>query len=288
MMQLIIISGRSGSGKSTALHVLEDMGFTCIDNLPASLLPNLVERISPTGDHQCAISIDARNTRSDLELLPRLIQLPSIDKLDHAILYLDADDDILLQRFSETRRRHPLSDHQTDLQAAIIKETQLLKHIIDMATITVDTSDMGFHDLRDTVRNHILAANSPRMSLQFQSFGFKYGIPRDADLIFDVRCLPNPHWKTELRSFTGNDQPVVDFLAQQPQVNDMYSDIRDFIARWLPSYRANNRSYITVAIGCTGGRHRSVYLSNQLTRYFTEHLTEQVDSVQCRHRELKT
>lgn len=281
-MQLIIISGRSGSGKSTALNALEDIGFTCIDNLPASLLPKLVERISPAGNNQYAVSIDARNTQSDLELLPDLIRFPTIASLDCEVIYLDADDDILLQRFSETRRRHPLSDADTDLKTAIGKEKERLKSIIGVATITIDTSDMGFHDLRDLIRNRILAIESPGVSLLFQSFGFKYGIPRDADLVFDVRCLPNPHWDTGLRPLTGNDQAVIDFLSKQPPTNAMYNDIRNFIDRWLPGYQDNNRSYITIAIGCTGGQHRSVYLVNQLTHHFSR----QLNTVQYRHREL--
>ncbi len=282
-MRLIIISGRSGSGKSTALHVLEDVGFTCIDNLPATLLPTLVERITPYDEKHYAVSIDARNSEADIELLPNLMQTPAIAALDHRVIFLDADDDILLQRFSETRRRHPLSDKETDLQSAIAKEKELLKPIIDVADITIDTSDMGFHDLRDLVKHHMLAIDSPGASILFQSFGFKYGVPRDADLVFDVRCLPNPHWKTKLRSLTGNDKPVIKFLEKEEQVLDMYNDISGFLERWLPCYEANNRSYMTIAIGCTGGQHRSVYLCNKLAEHFSQTLTD----VQCRHRELR-
>jgi RNase adapter protein RapZ len=282
-MGLIIISGRSGSGKSTALHVLEDVGFTCIDNLPASLLPTLTERITTNDEKPYAVSIDARNSESDIERLPEILQAPAIISLDHQIIYLDADDDVLLQRFSETRRRHPLSDKNTDLREAIIKEKKLLKPIIELATITIDTSDMGFHDLRDLVKHHVMALDNPGVSVLFQSFGFKYGLPRDADLVFDVRCLPNPHWKNELRSLTGNDQGVIDFLESESEVSAMYNDICHFLSRWLPSYEANNRSYITVAIGCTGGQHRSVYLCNQLTQHFRQTMSD----VQCRHRELR-
>ena len=283
-MQLIIVSGRSGSGKSTVLHVLEDIGFTCIDNLPAILLPNLVERITPDDSSHYAVSIDARNAQADLELLPTIMQAPSIAALDHQLIYLDTDDDILLQRFSETRRRHPLSDNQTDLQSAIFKEKELLKPIINMATITIDTSDMGFHDLRDLVRRNVMAFNNTGVSILFQSFGFKYGLPRDSDLVFDVRCLPNPHWKGELRSLTGCDQPVIDFLDSEEQVATMYNDVRGFLERWLPCYQANNRSYITISLGCTGGQHRSVYLCNKLVQHFGLTFTD----VQCRHREIRS
>lgn len=281
-MRLIIISGSSGSGKSTALHVLEDMGFICIDNLPASLLPNLVERINEDDEKQYAVSIDARNSADDIASLPLLIQNTDVAALNYRVMFLDADDNVLLRRFSETRRRHPLSNQDTNLQAAITKEKALLKPIIDIADINIDTSDMGFHDLRDLVKRNIFAFYNASTSILFQSFGFKYGLPRDADLVFDVRCLPNPHWDTSLRALTGNDEGVIKYLEKEPEVCDMYNDIRQFLERWLPSYDANNRSYMTICIGCTGGQHRSVYLCNILT----EHFNKTLDDVQLSHREL--
>jgi UPF0042 nucleotide-binding protein len=281
-MRLIIISGSSGSGKSTALHVLEDMGFICIDNLPASLLPNLVERINEDDEKQYAVSIDARNSADDIASLPLLIQNTDVAALNYRVMFLDADDNVLLRRFSETRRRHPLSNQDTNLQAAITKEKALLKPIIDIADINIDTSDMGFHDLRDLVKRNIFAFYNSSTSILFQSFGFKYGLPRDADLVFDVRCLPNPHWDTSLRALTGNDEGVIKYLEKEPEVCDMYNDIRQFLERWLPSYDANNRSYMTICIGCTGGQHRSVYLCNILT----EHFNKTLDDVQLSHREL--
>lgn len=282
-MRLLIISGRSGSGKSTALHVLEDIGFTCIDNLPASLLPELCARNASFDDRNYAISIDARNTASDLELLPNLMQQPAIQAVDCKVIYLDADDDILIKRFSETRRKHPLTDEQTDLRDAITKERQLLKPIIDVATLTIDTSDLGFHDLRASIKNHLGDADNPGLALLIQSFGFKYGIPKDADLVFDVRCLPNPHWEPALRPLTGNDQAIITFLENKPTVTSMYQDIREYCQKWLPCFEADNRSYFTIAIGCTGGRHRSVYFCNKLTQDMANSLA----NVQCRHRELK-
>ena len=281
-MRLIIISGSSGSGKSTALHVLEDMGFICIDNLPASLLPNLVKRINQDDEKQYAVSIDARNSEEDISSLPLLIQNADVAALNYRVIFLDADENVLLRRFSETRRRHPLSNQDTNLQAAIDKEKRLLKPIIDIADVNIDTSDMGFHDLRDLVKRNIFAFYSSGTSVLFQSFGFKYGLPRDADLVFDVRCLPNPHWDVSLRTLTGNDEGVIKFLEKEPEVVDMYNDIRQFLERWLPSYDANNRSYMTVCIGCTGGQHRSVYLSNLLMSHFSKTLND----VQCKHREL--
>ncbi len=281
-MRLIIISGSSGSGKSTALHVLEDMGFICIDNLPASLLPNLVKRINQDDEKQYAVSIDARNSEEDIASLPLLIQNADVAALNYRVIFLDADENVLLRRFSETRRRHPLSNQNTNLQAAIDKEKLLLKPIIDIADVNIDTSDMGFHDLRDLVKRNIFAFYSSGTSVLFQSFGFKYGLPRDSDLVFDVRCLPNPHWDISLRTLTGNDEGVIKFLEKEQEVIDMYNHIREFLERWLPSYDANNRSYMTICIGCTGGQHRSVYLCNLLMSHFSKTL----DDVQCRHREL--
>ncbi|MFT4609375.1 MAG: UPF0042 nucleotide-binding protein [Cellvibrionaceae bacterium] len=281
-MRLIIVSGSSGSGKSTALHVLEDMGFICIDNLPASLLPNLVKRINQNDEKQYAVSIDARNSAEDIASLPLLIKSVDLAALKYRVMFLDAEDNVLLRRFSETRRRHPLSNQDTNLQAAITSEKKLLKPIIDIADINIDTSDMGFHDLRDLVKRNIFAFNKSSTSILFQSFGFKYGLPRDADLVFDVRCLPNPHWDISLRVLTGNDEGVIKFLEKEPEVIDMYDDIRIYLERWLPAYEANNRSYMTICIGCTGGQHRSVYLCNILTKHFQKTL----DDVQLRHREL--
>lgn len=281
-MKLVVISGRSGSGKSTVLHVLEDIGFTCIDNLPASLLPKLAEQSQSLDDNHYAVSIDARNTEADLKQLPHIIQDSIIAELDCNVIFLDANDDILLQRFSETRRKHPLSNHTTDLREALLKEREILKPVIDVADIVIDTSDMKFHGLRDLIKRRIIAIEDGGTAISFQSFGFKYGAPSDADLVFDVRCLPNPHWSKELRALTGKDQGVKDFLSEQPLVEEMYTDIKSFVKRWLPRYEANNRSYITIAIGCTGGQHRSVYLCERLVKYFINHYS----NVQCRHREL--
>ncbi|MAZ89670.1 MAG: RNase adapter RapZ [Cellvibrionaceae bacterium] len=283
-MRLVVISGRSGSGKSTALHVLEDVGFTCIDNLPATLLPALVQQLDQHPQSQSfAVSIDARNTWQELQQFPELLSKAKIPGLRCEILFLDARSPILIQRFSETRRKHPLSGETTDLKEAIALERQYLEPIANSADLTIDTSSLTLHQLRDLVKQRIVGNESLGMALQFQSFGFKRGIPVDVDLVFDVRCLPNPYWKPHLRSHSGQDQPVIEFLEGQEDVNEMYDDISQYLRRWLPKFSANNRSYFTVAIGCTGGQHRSVYLSERLYKAFKG----DYQNTQVRHRELE-
>ncbi len=283
-MRLVVISGRSGSGKSTALHVLEDVGFTCIDNLPATLLPALVQQLGQHPQSQSfAVSIDARNTWEELQQFPELLSQAKIPGLKTEILFLDARSPILIQRFSETRRKHPLSGQATDLKEAIALERQYLEPIANSADLTIDTSSLTLHQLRDLIKQRIVENEAPGMALQFQSFGFKYGIPVDVDLVFDVRCLPNPYWKPHLRSFSGQDQPVIEFLEAEEDVNEMFDDISHYLKRWLPKFSANNRSYFTVAIGCTGGQHRSVYLSERLYNAFKQ----DHQNTQVRHRELE-
>ncbi len=284
-MRLVVISGHSGSGKSTALHVLEDAGFSCIDNLPASLLPQLVEHINSLNDsakQNFAISIDARNTWQDLSQFPQILKSNANLGLQCEVIFLDARNSVLIQRFSETRRKHPLSDSNTDLQKAIQLERERLEPIADMANLVIDTSSLSLHELRDLVKTRVAKHQGSGMSILFESFGFKFGVPVDAEMVYDVRCLPNPYWKPHLRNYTGLDQPVMDFLSSQEEVREMQADITDYLTRWLPRFAANNRSYITVGIGCTGGQHRSVYLSSQLY----EHFSTQFDNVQVRHREL--
>lgn len=281
-MHLIIISGRSGSGKSSALHLLEDEGFYCIDNLPVILLPQLVTALHDGLDtpKKVAVCIDARNASRDLSRFSELLAaLPADVRTE--VVYLDADDHALIKRFSETRRRHPLSDRNTALAEAIAREKHWLEPIAMMAGLVLDTSAMNVHELRSSIRQR-LVDSSAGLSLLFQSFGFKRGIPVDADFVFDLRALPNPHWDPNLRSFTGRDRAVAEFLDEQADVQNMYGDIRAFLERWLPRFVANNRSYITVALGCTGGQHRSVYMAEQLCRYFSS----QFKNVQVRHREL--
>ncbi len=283
-MKLTIISGRSGSGKSTVLHVLEDRGYYCIDNLPASLLSSLANRISSDaiGIPNVAVSIDARNISADLDKFPSIINDLKNKSLLTEIVFLDANSQTLLKRFSESRRKHPLSSEAIGLKEAIDKESELLEPISLMASLSIDTSNMSLHQLRDTVKNRLLDDEPTTLALLFQSFGFKNGLPADADIVYDVRCLPNPYWDNSLRSLTGLDDAVVAFLDSQEEVQEMCSDIENFLQKWLPSFESNNRSYITVALGCTGGQHRSVYMCKKLGQIFSE----QSSNVQVRHREL--
>jgi len=283
-MRLIIISGRSGSGKSTALHQLEDEGFYCLDNLPVALLPALVDEIdshSVKSFQGVAVCIDARNAWQDLEDFRDTLQsLPS--SVSWEVVFLDAHRDMLIQRFSETRRRHPLRSESTSLPDAIDKERELLTPIFGSASLVLDTSHMTIYELRDAVKQRLLGTSEGKMSILVQSFGFKRGLPADADLVFDVRMLPNPHWVKELRLKTGLDQDVASFLEEQATTDELYTDLSHYLDSWLPRYRDGNRSYMTICVGCTGGQHRSVYIANRLY----EHLREQFDSIELRHREL--
>ena len=283
MISLTIISGRSGSGKSTALHVLEDMGFYCIDNLPVSLLPGLVERLDTSGsDQRVAVSIDARNLPQDLASFEKVVGKIDPARVTRQIIFLDSSVDALFQRFSETRRKHPLSNRERDLTEALTYELELLAPISAMADLTIDTTSLTIHALRDLVRDRV-AKDSLEFALLFQSFAFKHGVPVDADMVFDARCLPNPHWRGSLRSLTGLDAPVQEFLDGQPDFNAMFEQIETYLNTWLPRFKASNRSYMTVAIGCTGGQHRSVYLANRLHAA----LAPRFVNVQIRHRELR-
>ncbi len=277
-MKLFLISGLSGSGKSVALKVLEDSEYYCVDNLPVELLPSLISSLQQSGYSRCAVSIDVRSGGGVHEL-PRYIEQLKQQGVDVHLLFLDAQTDTLVKRFSETRRRHPLSDDQLTLTESVQKERDLLNEISGIGH-HIDTSDIGANTLRFWVKDFVQADRS-RLTLLFQSFGFKYGVPLDSDLVFDVRCLPNPHYNEKLRPLTGRDEPVIEFLEQAPLAQKMYGDIRSFVADWLPCFIADNRNYLTVAIGCTGGQHRSVYLAEKLARHFG---TQQ--QVIVRHREL--
>ena len=283
-MNLIIIRGSSVSGKTTCLHVLEDLGFYCVDNIPASLLAVLSTRLSADNLNldQVAVSIDARNISDDLKQFPQIYSTLKTQKIDGQIIFLDADDNTLLKRFSETRRKHPLSNDKIGLLEAIVCEKELLEPITILADLTINTTNMSLHQLRDIIKNRVAEHDSKGLALQFQSFGFKHGVPMDADMVFDARCLPNPYWIPELRPHTGLDLPVITFLEQQADVHEMFTDIKAYLERWLPRIQANNRSYITVAIGCTGGQHRSVYLCEKLKQHFNSSSY----NAQVRHKEL--
>lgn len=281
-MRFLIVSGRSGSGKSSALHLLEDEGYTCIDNLPVSLLPAIIEH-AKSSQHKTAVGIDARNIDGDLSELPHILESSGLAKDDYKVIYLDTRKDVLLKRFSETRRRHPLSNRELGLEEAIDKEQLVLAPMTDLADRIIDTSNFNLHELRSTMKNMVEDNSSPGMAITFTSFGFKYGVPIDADYVFDVRSLPNPHWQPNLRLKTGLDDDVIAFLDAQDEVQEMMNDIAAFISKWIPSFKNNNRSYLTVAIGCTGGMHRSVYLCEQLAN----RVKNDYGNVQARHRQIR-
>ena len=277
-MQLFLISGLSGSGKSVALRMLEDSGYYCVDNLPADLLSSLMDSLHQSGNARVAVSIDVRSGGS-VRQLPLHIEQLKKRGVDVHLLFLDAWADTLVKRFSETRRRHPLSDDELTLPECIQRERELLAEIGDIGH-RIDTSELGSNALRAWVKDFI-RVDRARLTLLFQSFGFKNGIPLDADFVFDVRCLPNPHYDPTLRPLSGQDAAVAEFLERTPDALKMYDDIRNFIEHWLPSFLADNRSYLTVAIGCTGGQHRSVYLAEKLAQHFKAQ-----QQVLLRHREL--
>jgi UPF0042 nucleotide-binding protein len=284
-MDLIIISGRSGSGKSTALHQLEDEGYFAIDNLPASLLPALVRETGTGLPENCrgiAVCIDARNAWRDLQALQGTLDSLA-DTVRARVLYLDADEETLIKRFSETRRRHPLTSESLPLAEAIRRESELLEPLAAAASLTLDTRAMTIYELRDAIRQRLVGPDAEEMTILVQSFGFKRGIPGDADLVFDLRMLPNPHWQDALRGKTGLDPAVAAYLEEHAITQELYDDIAGFIERWVPAYQNSSRSYLTVAVGCTGGQHRSVYMAHRL---YTQ-LRSRHPQLQLRHRELQ-
>ncbi|MEQ6292008.1 RNase adapter RapZ [Vogesella sp. GCM10023246] len=276
-MQLILISGLSGSGKSVALRVLEDLGYYCVDNLPATMLMDALKLYSEFGYQHIAISVDTRSAPT-LAALPKAISELKGVVSDVRLIYLEATSEVLVKRFSETRRRHPLSGNALTVEECIRLEREMLEHVVDLGH-RIDTSNLSANALRSYVK--VMAeADSSRLTLVFESFGFKHGIPLDADFVFDVRCLPNPYYDETLRPLTGRDQPICDFFAGEAEVSQMQQDIAGFLQRWLPRFKQDNRSYVTVAIGCTGGQHRSVYLAEQLAAGFAD------EQVLLRHRQL--
>ncbi|QYJ81951.1 MULTISPECIES: RNase adapter RapZ [Shewanella] len=280
-MKLVLVSGRSGSGKSVALRVLEDLGYYCVDNLPLQMMESLLEQLKGRSD-LVAISVDVRNMPSEeIQLEKQLAKLPK----DTEILsfFLNSSDNVLLKRYSETRRLHPLSRSKVSLKEAIQLEGKLLDPIAKLVDHYIDTSNLNIYELSDKVREILLGTVDKELVINFESFGFKYGMPTEADFMFDVRFLPNPHWEPELRPLTGLDEPVQQFLSQQPLVNKFIWQIENLLETWLPHLERNNRSYLTIAIGCTGGQHRSVYVTDQLAKLFNKGKHK----VQARHRELK-
>lgn len=265
-MQVVLISGLSGSGKSIALNVLEDGGYYCVDNLPAPLLSGLIEHLQLDGHERVAVAVDMRGGSSIAALPPQLRTLEA-QGITVRFVFLDARNDLLIQRFSETRRRHPLAGDDVSLEEAIGREREALETLATLGH-HLDTSNLRPNALRASIKEFAALDDRGGLTLMFESFGFKRGIPLDADLVFDVRCLPNPHYDPLLRSLTGRDAEVIQFLHAQPEVTRMESDIHRFVADWLPAYIKDSRAYLTVGIGCTGGQHRSVYLAERLAVHF--------------------
>jgi UPF0042 nucleotide-binding protein len=272
-LRLIIVSGLSGSGKSVALHVLEDLGYYCIDNIPAALLKSAVHEVhsgeGPAAE-LLAVGVDARNRPQDLEALPGLIDDLREQGVRTDIVFLHASDEVLLQRYSESRRRHPLAEHGTDLRKAINDEREILAHINNAADFIIDTSRSSIYELADAIHERVDRRKSGSLSVLIESFGFKHRIPADADFVFDMRCLPNPYWSTDLRGLTGLDSEVIDFLEAEEAFAAMYEDIVGFLNRWIPRFEDAHRGYLTIAIGCTGGQHRSVHMTEKLAASLRE------------------
>lgn len=263
MRRVIFVSGLSGAGKSVVLHTLEDLNYYCIDNLPVSLIDKLADEIDRLPEN-IAIGIDARNIKAELTSLPDSIQAIRDQGVITELIFLDASEDVLTKRFSETRRKHPLSSSNVPLYEAIKKERQILSSLSETADLRIDTSHNTVHDLRNLIRERITDRAVDTLSIQIMSFGYKFGTPRDADFIFDIRCLPNPYWDNTLRPYSGRERPVMDFLEQQTGVLRMREQLTSFLTEWIPAFEKENRSYLTIAIGCTGGRHRSVYMADRL------------------------
>lgn len=286
-MKLVIISGLSGSGKTVALHTLEDEEYYSVDNLHLDLIINFIE-LFKNSDLGCynkaAVSIDARNGGNSLDNFPKLIDTIKLLGVDVDTVFLQASEETLIKRFSETRRKHPLTHNQLTLLKAIAHERSMLSIIESHADLKIDTSETNVHQLRALLKSRLPHKNRTSLSLSFQSFGYKHGVPLDSDYIFDVRCLPNPYWTSELRGLTGQDTEVIKFLESYTSVNEMFDSIRIFLERWIPCFKAENRSYLSVSIGCTGGQHRSVYMTERISKHFSQLIDV---NISIRHRELE-
>jgi RNase adapter protein RapZ len=283
--RLIVVSGLSGSGKTIALRTLEDLDYYCVDNLPSALLPAFVAAVAQAqpGLHQrLAVGIDVRNRAEDLNKLPQVLAALGQQGIEHQLIFLDARDDVLFKRYSDTRRRHPLTGEGLSLSDAIARERKLMRPLSSIAERVIDTSDLNVHQLRRLIATELGMAGGP-LSLMFESFAYKRGVPADADFVFDARCLPNPHWDAQLRPLSGRDAAVRKWLEDKPEVGQYLGQVRDFLDAWLPRFEAENRSYVTICVGCTGGRHRSVYLCERLA----EHFRATREQVLTFHRELE-
>jgi len=285
-MKLLVISGLSGSGKSIVLEALEDLNYYCVDNLPISLLLDFSVLMAARQSHRktanVAVGIDSRNSEEELQGFRAVMESIRKQGIETEIVFLEAANSVLLKRFSETRRKHPLTRNDMSLATAITVERKLLGPIAVDADLCIDTSRSNVHQLRKLVRERVAQRTTAATSVQFMSFGFKFGVPEDADFVFDVRCLPNPYWDPRLRLHTGKDQEIIDYLQDEPMVESMFDDIRGFLQKWITAFKEENRSYITIAVGCTGGQHRSVYMVERLVEFFRA----QDEQILIRHREL--
>jgi UPF0042 nucleotide-binding protein len=285
-MRLVIVSGLSGSGKSVALHLLEDVGFYCMDNVPAALLSSIVSQVVATGDsfyENLAVGVDARSGASKLDSLPVLIRQFRAQGIHCEVVFLHADEDSLIKRYAESRRPHPLSAQGMSLREAIAREKELLGPVIACAELIIDTSHTSIYQLRDAVRGRVGLRADPTLSILIESFGYKHGIPLDADFVFDLRCLPNPYWEVSLRPLSGLHPQVIAYLDSHDNVQQMYRDIAGFLGQWIPKYIDFHRNYLTVALGCTGGQHRSVYMAEKIAAT----LSASYPQVLIRHNELR-
>lgn len=283
-MKLIVISGLSGAGKSIALNVLEDLGYYCVDNLPLGLLEAFASELAaaqPPPERVAAV-IDARNLSITFDRFREIKKAIESQGVDCEVVFLEADDNAITKRFSETRRKHPLTAANVALLEAIKRERTLLEPFRDLADSCIDTSHTQYHELRELIRSRVDRRPPETMSLQFMSFGYKHGIPLDADFVFDVRSLPNPYWEVGLRQLNGRDEKVMAFLDSQPAVRKMLKSLKVFLAQWIPAFENDNRAYLTVAVGCTGGNHRSVYVAERLAAEFREGRS----GVLIRHRDM--
>ena len=286
-MRLVLVSGLSGSGKSVAINTLEDDDFYCIDNMPLSMLPTCIEHLTTASQsfyEKIAIGVDARNVSQDILSLPNIINELKRQDIDIELVYLEADEETLIQRYSETRRKHPLTKNGLPLVDAIQMEKQILGEITLLADLRIDTTSTNVRQLRAIITEQVCAKKSTKLTVLLQSFGFKHGVPNDSDYVFDVRCLPNPYWEQHLRKLTGHDREVIEYLQAHDEVKQMIDSIGSFIEHWLPYFISENRSYLSVSIGCTGGQHRSVHVAEYLANRFRNFEDKDVS---VRHRDLE-
>lgn len=286
-MKLVIVSGLSGAGKTVALKQYEDLGYYCIDNIPLALIHPMIRRMLAKSDGQryerLALGVDARESPSEIAKYPQYLAKLRARGVDARTVFLTASDDVILRRYGETRRTHPLADERTSLVEAIARERVLLAPIADLADEPIDTTDLNLHQLREAIHERLPEATEGKLAVLFLSFGFKNGVPSGCDFLFDVRCLPNPHWDPTLKGLSGTDEAVARWLDVREDVQRMFGDIRDFLEPWLPRFRSQDRAYVTIGVGCTGGRHRSVYLVERLAAHFRGSF----DPVIVKHKELR-